>query len=156
MRKAVVLTLALALLAGVFAGSAAAKKRKKPLPPPVTFEASGTIAVPDILMAGIAERPSSITANEFLARCGIPMSQGVDAYVVELSDEISKVPANARLSGSDVTGTYALLMGFYDADCEPRGSAGEAGAFDAGTKYILVKAYRGANVEFTLTAVELR
>ena len=167
MRKAIVLALGLTLLVGATAGPAAAHNRKKTVSPPVRFEASGSIAVADPVNAWILG-PSSLTAREFLAGCAIPRSQGFDGFVVELSDQISKVSANVILDWSQIAGgVYNLRMDFLDASCGRTGRADdgnvlglgedtEEGAFPAGTRYVLVSVTYGALVNFTLTAVEIR
>jgi hypothetical protein len=156
MRKAPFLTLAFALLGGVLATPAGASE-------PVTFETSGRFAVADVLGAWIVG-PSSVTTREFAASCDIPTSQGVDAYVVELSDEISKVSADVTLSWEAPTGGFDLHMKFTDERCMSTGGAGwyngpdgwdEKGTFPAGTRYIVVSGTMGALVDFTLKAVEV-
>ena len=163
MRRVIVLTLAVSALVGAVAGPASAKNRRQPKPPPVTFEATGSISVVDhdVWIGG----PSSLTEREFLAGCEVPATQGLDAFVVELSEEISKVHADVGLEWPDALRYYDLRMQFYDEDCRRTGLAGfydwaddghEEGAFAAGTKYVLVSTTRGALVDFTLTAVEIR
>lgn len=67
--------------------------------------------------------------------------------------------ANVSVSGWDATGMYDLDMYFFNAECSPVGSAStevadEVGAFAAGTKYILVSAFMGAEVQFELSATQ--
>ena len=166
MRKTIVLALGLTLLVGATAGPAAAHKREKTVSPRARFQASGSIAVADPLYAWILG-PSSLTAREFLSTCEIPKSQGFDGFVVELSDQISKVSANVTLDWPQIAGgvDYNLRMEFFDANCSRTGHAGfgdglgedtEEGTFPAGTRYVLVSATYGALVNFTLTAVEIR
>jgi len=154
-RRLIALALILGLVGAVSAAPAIAKKKKKK--PPITFEASGTIAISN---PGSLEG-ASITGNEFVETCAIPATQGVDGFVVELSDEISKVTSTVGVSGSDATGIHDLDMYFFTADCAPTGAAStgdadEAGVFGAGTKYVLVNAFYGAQLEFTLTATEMK
>ena len=157
MRRVIVLVLACGLLTGVmFAPSASAKRKRKA--PPITFEASGAF---ELSNPGDAEADASVTKSEFLQSCVIPASQGVDAYVVELSDEISKVTAQVNLSGSDAAGIYDLDMYYYGPDCAPIGSAStaepeEASVFPVGTKWIVVSAYFGVQLEFALAATEIQ
>ncbi|MEA2451988.1 MAG: extracellular elastinolytic metalloproteinase [Actinomycetota bacterium] len=156
MRRVISIALVLGLL-GAMSASPAFAKKKKPVPPPITFEASGSF----VLGSPLGLNDATITGNEFTNTCAIPASQGVDGFVVELSDEISKVTSAVQVSGSDSTGIYDLDMYFYTADCSSTGSASteaadELGAFPAGTKYVLVNAFFGAQVEFTLKATEVR
>ncbi|MGI8407151.1 MAG: hypothetical protein ACR2L3_01385 [Actinomycetota bacterium] len=161
MRKTLALAFTLALVTG---GSATAASKRQ-VPQRATFEASGSIAISDVIDAWIAG-PTSVTAREFSMDCGIPDSQGLDAFVVELSDEISRVPATVRLTGSDATGQYdaetlyfqSPRMLFYDSTCQPTSDSisDDRGRFEAGTAYVLVIPNVGAGIEFTLTAREVR
>jgi hypothetical protein len=140
----------------MIAPAASAKKKKKA--PPITFEASGSFALSN---PGDADADASVTKSEFLQTCAIPTSQGVDAYVVELSEEISKVTAQVKLSGSDAAGLYDLDMYYYGPDCAPTGSAStaepeETSVFPVGTRWIVVSAWFGVQLEFALAATEIR
>jgi hypothetical protein len=157
MRRLIALALVLGLLGALTAAPAGAKKRKKKSKPPITFEASGSFAVGNPGSINGA----SITGNEFAETCAIPATQGLDGFVVELSEEISKVTSTASLSGGDATGFYDLDMYYFNADCAPVGAAStaessETGVFPAGTKYVLVAAFMGAQLEFELTATEMK
>lgn len=154
MRRLIAFALVLGLLGAFSAAPAIAKKKKKP----VTFEASGTVAIghPAAYSAG-----ASIVGTELSGVCGIPVSQGSDGFVVELPEALTKVAATVAVTGSDATGLYDLDMYFYNAECAPVGAAStetqdEIGAFGAGTKYILVNSYMGAEVEFELKATEMK
>ena len=155
MRRALVIALVLSLLGGAMVGAADAKKKKKKAAP-ITFEASGSFHIgnPTDFQAG-----AGITRNEFLNTCAIPASQGVDGYVIELSEEISKVAALVTISGSDATGMHDLDGYFFSEDCSPLGEAStaaadEVGAFPPGTKYVLVSAFFGMELVFDLEAVQ--
>lgn len=157
MRRAIVLVLALSLLTGAMLAPATAKKKKKKFVP-VTFEASGSFT---LMNPGDYTSNTSVTKNEFLATCGIPATQGVDGYVIETSKEISKVTAQVGVTGSDAGVGHDLDMYFYDAECVPTGSAttdtaDENGIFMAGTKWIVVTAYTGFQLEFDLVATEIK
>lgn len=154
MRRLIALALVLGLIGALSAAPAQAKKKKKP----VTFEASGSVAIghPGAYSAGV-----SIVGTELSEVCGIPVSQGTDGFVVELPDPMTKVTANVSVSGGDATGQYDLDMYFFNAECAPVGAAStetqdEVGAFGPGTKYILVNSYMGAQVEFELKATEIK
>ena len=155
MRRLIAFALVLGLVGAVSAAPAIAKKKAKP---PITFKASGSFAVgnPAHFAADV-----SLIATEFTNTCAIPASQGTDGFIVELSDEISKVNATVTASGSDAAGIYDLDMYFYNADCQAIGAAStagsdETGVFSAGTKYVLVDSFMGAQVEFELTATEMK
>jgi len=122
--------------------------------------------------AGLPVEWGDITGTEFRNTCSIPASQGVDGYVVELSDAISAVTSTVLVSGSDATHFgHDFDMYFFDADCASTGAStndstsgrppgtnygDERGVFPAGTKYVLVIAGGGPGLEFTLDATEKR
>lgn len=153
MRRIIAFALVIGLLGALSAAPAIAKKKKAK---PITFEASGSFALGN---PGSVDG-ASITGNEFAETCAIPVTQGVDGFVVELSDEISKVAANVELSGSDATGGHDLDMYYFNAECgstgaTSTGSVNEIGAFPAGTKYVLVNAFMGAELVFELKATSI-
>lgn len=143
--------------------------------PRATFKASGSIAV-SVSAAGLGGvwDDRNITGNEFRNTCSIPASQGVDGYVVELSDAISAVTSTVLVSGSNAEGSgHDLDMYFFDAGCASTGASthnsttpqgrndgSERGVFSAGTKYVLVTAgghefyHLGHGLEFTLVATQ--
>lgn len=158
MRRAVVVAIAVALIAAmILAPAEAKKKKKKKKKPPVTFTADGSIVTAnpaDLMGAGI-------TRNAFIETCSIPPSQGSDGYVVEVSDKIGKVQSDVSVAGSDATGQIDLDMYLYSDTCSPMGeystaSAEEYGVMLPGTKYVVVTAFLGAGIEFTLEATEIR
>lgn len=157
MRRTLTVALVACMIGGALIGPADAKKKKKPAPP-VTFSADGEMAVGNTADY-LAQ--ASVTRNEFLQTCAIPASQGLDGFVVELSEEISKVTATVMLSGSDALGAYDLDMFFFDASCGATGEfntaePNESGVMGSGTKYVLVTSFAGAEIAFHLEATELR
>ena len=171
-RRSITITAAL-LVVGLIVGIGPAQAKSQP---PVTFEASGSIAMSATSatirqVSGIPLEWGDITGNEFRNTCSIPASQGVDGYVVELSDAISAVTSTVLVSGSDATHFgHDFDMYFFDADCASTGAStenstdgssgekygDERGVFPAGTKYVLVIAGGGPRLEFTLHATEKR
>ncbi|MEA2516363.1 MAG: hypothetical protein QOG16_201, partial [Actinomycetota bacterium] len=134
MRKTIVLILALSLMVALLGPASAQKKQK-----PVTFKASGSIRGADVVDAWVINGPTSLTAREFYDTCDIPSTQGVDGYVVELSDEISKVPARVSLDWPSPTG-ISLSMEFLNADCTKWTYAGQYDGNVRGTEKASFKA----------------
>ena len=158
MRRQLVIVLVACLLGAALALPAEAKKKKKKKKkPPVTFQTEGSFA---------AANPATIegygvTQNEFVNTCAIPASQGLDGYVIELPKKVTKVTSTVTVSGGDASGIYDLDMYFFDKDCASKGAAStagedETGAMPAGTKYVVVSAFWGVDVNFTFESVELR
>ncbi len=157
MRRAIVLALVVGLLGGSAVIPAQAKKKPKPKPP-ITFEAEGTLVTAN---PADYQADAGITRNEFINTCSIPVSQGFDGYVIELSDEISTVMSEVLVSGSDATGIYDLDAYFYDENCAFSGAASneesnQTGVMLAGSKYAVVSAFFGTDVTFTFKATEYR
>lgn len=155
MRRAIVVALIAGLLGGALVAPVDAKKKK---PKPVKFSATGTLAVGH---PGTVEAEAGITRNEFLNSCAIPQSQGVDGYVIELPAKVTKVNSNVTLSGADAAGILDLDLYFFSATCDSTGaistpSVNEAGLMAAGTKYVLVTAYFGADAAFTFSSVSTK
>jgi hypothetical protein len=157
MRRSFVAVLVVCLVAGLMIMPADAKKRRKKRKPPVTFKAEGSFAVAN---PATLENQGA-TQSEFMASCAIPTSQGVDGYVVALPAKVTKVSSTVTATGGDMTGIYDLDMYFYNASCAPIGAAStagqdETGAMPAGTKYVVVAAFWGVDVNFSFKSVELR
>lgn len=157
MRRAIVVALTLGLLAGAAVAPAEAAKKKKKKKPPVTFQAEGSLITAnpgDLNGAGI-------TRQEFLATCAVPVSQGLDGYVIELDEAISAVTAEVQVTGADASGMHDLDLYFFDESCASTGessteAADEFGTMVAGTKYVLVTAFLGTEITFELEATELK
>ncbi|MDQ3953021.1 MAG: hypothetical protein M3279_08680 [Actinomycetota bacterium] len=154
MRRSLMTGLVACLLVGAIVAPAEAGKKKKPKKPPVTFEESGSLALGH---PGTVEAENGIARAEFLQSCSIPASQGTDGYVIALPPEITAVNSNATLSGGDATGFHDLDMYFFDETCSPNGALStdavdEFGLMPAGTSYVLVSAWLGAEITFDFKA----
>jgi hypothetical protein len=154
-RRSLVVALSLSLLGGALMAPAEAKKKPKPRPP-VTFEASGTIALgnPGDFFAEV-----NVTRQAFLQSCAVPPSQGTDGYVITLPDEISAVAADVSITGTDAAGVHDLDIFFFDDACSPVGSVNtdavdEFGPMPAGARYVLVTAFFGVELTFDFKATE--
>jgi hypothetical protein len=157
-RRSFVVVLVACLVAALMVMPVEAKKKKrKKRKPPVTFQAEGSFA----LANPATLENQGITQNEFMASCAIPASQGVDGFVIELPAKVTKVASTVSAIGGDTTGIYDLDMYFYNSSCAPMGAASSAGddeigAMPAGTKYVVVAAFWGVDVNFAFKSVELR
>ena len=155
MRRAIVVALIAGLLGGALVAPADAKKKK---PKPVKFSTTGTLAVGH---PATVEVEAGVTRSEFLNSCSIPQSQGLDGYVIELPANVSKVNSNVELSGSDAAGILDLDMYFFNETCDATGAISttalnEVGLMAAGTKYVLVSAFFGADADFTFSSVSTK
>ena len=91
----------------------------------------------------------------------MPVTQGLDGFVIELDDAISAVTATAEVTGTDVSGMHDLDLYFFDDGCVATGESSteasdEVGVMPAGTRYILVTAFLGTEITFNFKATELR
>lgn len=157
MRRSFTIVLVACLLGALLAMPADAAKKRKKRRPPVTFTTKGSFAFANPATLENA----GITQNELMANCGIPASQGLDGYVIELPAKVTKVASKVTAAGGDVTGIYDLDMYFYNDACSPIGAASsagddEVGAMPAGTKYVVVAAFWGVGVDFNFKSVQIR
>lgn len=152
MRRAIVVALIACLTAGAFAAPAVAGKKKKK---PAKFSVEGAFDIGNpadyMLNAGLVR-------NELELTCAIPTSQGTDGFVFELPAALQKVHSDASLTGQDATGGPDMDMYFYDEACASTGEVAtpeldEYGIVPAGTKYVVVSAWMGADVTFLFEAV---
>jgi hypothetical protein len=156
LRRAVVIAITLGLLAGAAVAPAEAKKKRKKAP--VTFKAEGSVTIANPGDLGGA----GITRSEFRAQCAVPLvSQGVDGFVIELDEKISAVNSMFQVTGTDATGMHDLDVYLFDDGCDETGessteAADEFGTMVAGTKYVLVTAFMGAEINFTFEAEEMK
>lgn len=125
------------------------------LPAVETFTQSGQILLFNPL-AGIAD---GITQTEFAQRCAMPVTQGLDAYVVPIPPEHATGDSIATASGS-APGPYDLDLAFFTADCAFLGESAsetlnETAEVPIDTAYIVVNNAIGVGVSFLLT-VEAR
>ncbi len=156
MRRSLVLALIACLLGGALAAPAVAKKRKPK--PPVTFEESGSVALGH---PGDLAAEANVTRNAFLETCSVPPTQGTDGYVITLPDEITAIATDVTTAGTDLTGEHDLDLFFFDEGCGFVGSlntpeVNEFGPMPAGTRYVLVTAFLGAEITFDFKATETR
>lgn len=139
-----------ALVVGLLAGSvvpATAGKKKSNKPKPYTSE-EGVILAPHTLLNSATGEVNAVTAKEFEARCAIPATNGIDAYVYEVPAAYQKIEAQIKAIGSSTIG-HDLYVFFYDKECNRNpvsisADAATGGANDAegilpkGTTYVLI------------------
>jgi hypothetical protein len=120
-------------------------------PPPVTFSATGRIK------AGNPLSPSrgGITVNEFLLSCGIPASQGIDAWVFRVPSGFPEGGARVSARG-DASGFYDLDIRFFSGSCDFLGAvrterSDEVGVVPEGARFIVVSETRGLDTGLRLT-----
>ena len=155
MRKLFAMLVAATLVLGVLAGpSAFAGKKKKTRT--ITLEESGSMAAPapqSILLFGVTEGEFRVV-NECAS---MPVSQGIDGWVVEVPPEFQLGTASLEVLGADTTGAYDLDVYFLDAGCtvmEPymQGGVDPSGTILPGAAWIVVDLFAGANATFDLKA----
>jgi hypothetical protein len=137
-----------ALIVTASLGPAVAGKKK---PKPYTSE-EGIIAVPHTMLNSTTGEVNSVTAREFEARCEIPASNGLDAYVYEVPKAYQKIEAEiaARANASIAWDLYVF---FYTKDCVrapyslgAQGSVTQAdveGPMPKGTAFVLIADFAG-------------
>lgn len=154
MRRPLVAGLAACLLVGGAVAPATAAKKKPKKKPPVTFQEEGSVAIGH---PGDVAGEANVTRTAFLESCSIPPSQGTDGYVIALPEEITAGPANVSITGGDLSGLHDLDIHFFDDSCTPTGAlntelADEFGLMPAGTAFVLVTAFGGAEITFAFEA----
>ena len=155
MRRFIVLALIAGLLGGALVGPAEAKKKK---PKPVKFSATGSLVTSN---PTTFDAETGVTRTEFENSCSVPQSQGLDGYVIELPANVSKKNANVTLSGTGQGIVVDLDMYFFSATCDSTGAISteapsESGLMAAGTKFVLVSAYFGHDIDFTFNLVSTK
>ena len=132
-----------AIVVGTFVCAVAAPTGAAPRRKPKRFSAQGTIH-------GVG----LVTHYDFLLNCpGIPTTQGVDAYVVEVPAEFQAKPSEVEAEATSSVSAHPVLeMSFYSSGCD-QGDLYVTGAatLPAGTGFIVVQDIQGGAVEFELT-----
>lgn len=137
------------LVVGLVASPAMAGKKKKSKKPKPYKSEEVTIAVAHPVFYGSSGTILGVTAQEFMNNCGIPASNGLDAYVFEVPEDYRKVTASVRAIGTPGgPAGYDLDMFTFDEDCQVQfafqaANTDESGSMAPGTAYILVYNYLG-------------
>ncbi len=156
--KYILMALVVVMVATLVAPAAAGKKKPKPYTSP-----DGVIAIAHTMLYSSTGEVNSITANEFEARCEIPASNGLDAYVYEVPKAYQKIQSNILATADSTALGHDLYIFFYDKDCallptsiQPGAVVGEKndaeGIMPAGVSWVLLANFAGdpAVVRFEL------
>lgn len=145
LRKTLVTLVAAALVAAPAGTGALAKAKKKKGPKPYV---SSEIAIQTGHTA--AHGPSgtlvTVTAQEFIRRCALPASNGVDAAVYEVPADYRGLMAPVKAIGTGAAAAYDLDLYLFDESCNevayynPVGTD-EVGIITADTAFVLVHNY---------------
>jgi hypothetical protein len=148
LKKTLALAVVLVLGASLVTPAVAGKKKG---PKPYKSE-EGIIAAPHTMLYSSTGKLNSVTANEFEARCAIPVTNGLDAYVYEVPKEYQTIQANITAHGAAQV-AWDMYAFFYSKDCELNPYAVTAqgtvtmadaeGIMPAGTAWVLLADYAG-------------
>lgn len=155
--RRLIATLLIACTALAATGPASAAKKKSKGPKPYKSEPA-TIAVGHVAFYNTTGAVLAVTAQEFLATCSIPQSNGLDAYVFEVPEEYRTIEASILAVGDSAPAAgYDLDMYLYDESCAEVGAfaaigTDEQGVMPKGTMYVLLHNYPPNYVGDALTA----
>lgn len=153
MRKLIAVAAALAI---VVAPSSAVAGKKKKGPKPYKSEVV-SIEVGHPVFNGASGSMVAVTAQEFIARCDIPASNGFDAYVFEVPKEYQKIQAALEVTGTaGLPYAYDIDVYTFDSSCaltSAQNSPGtdQAGFLLKGTAFVVAHNYEPGPVEAQLT-----
>ena len=118
--------------------------------------AEGYAAEGDIVGSNpLAGDRAGVTENEFVETCpDEPASQGADGWVVVLPESFAEGGAVATATGESAA-EYDLDLAFYDAGCafidqSATETADETSPLPAGTRFVVVNQFIGADTHFCL------
>ena len=152
MRKLIAVAAALAI---VVAPSAALAGKKKPKP-----YQSETVSIAmghPVFNGNSGGNIVALTAQEFMARCEIPASNGFDAYVFEVPADYQKIEAELEVTGAPgLPYAYDVDVYTFDSSCaitSAQNSPGtdQSGYLFKGTSFVLVHNYEPGPIDVQLT-----
>ena len=151
MRKLIAVAAAFAI---VVAPSTALAGKKKPKP---YKSDTVTIEMGHPVFNGYSGSVVAVTAQEFLARCELPASNGLDAYVFEVPKDYQKLEADFEVTGAPgLPYAYDIDAYLFDSSCKllsAQNSPGtdQTGMLFKGTAFMLVHNYEPGPVEVQLS-----
>ncbi len=152
MKKLIAISAAVAI--GLLPSAASAGKKK---PKPYKSETVHILAGHTVLNSASGS-VVSVTGQEFIARCDIPATNGVDGYVFAIPKEYQSITSyiDATGSTSSPTGVYDIDIYAFDGDCNltvAMNAAGtdQSGALMKGTAFIFVHNYEPGDLEVQFT-----
>ncbi|MDQ3916807.1 MAG: hypothetical protein M3323_16010 [Actinomycetota bacterium] len=155
-KKILVSVVAVCLVAAPVGAGALAKGKKKGPKPYVSPEITIQLGHPAFHSA--SGTLLTVTAQEFIRRCAIPASNGVDAAVYELPADYRGVTARITAIGSGSYVPHDLDIYLFNDACEEVGfynavGTDEVGVLSAETAFVLLHNYTGDPVKahFELT-----
>lgn len=151
MRKLIAVAAAFALI--VAPSTALAGKKK---PKPYTSD-TVTIQMGHPVLNSTTGSVAAVTAAEFMGRCAVPASNGLDAYVFEVPKEYQKLEASLEAKGTPgLPYAYDIDVYLYDSSCaliSAQNSPGtdQSGFLMKGTAFVLVHNYEPGPADVQLT-----
>ena len=151
MRKLIAVAAAFALI--VAPSTALAGKKK---PKPYTSD-TVTIQMGHPVLNSTTGSVAAVTAAEFMGRCAVPASNGLDAYVFEVPKEYQSLEATLEAKGTPgLPYAYDIDVYLYDSSCaliSAQNSAGtdQSGFLMKGTAFVLVHNYEPGPADVQLT-----
>lgn len=150
------------VLAAAFAAPAAAAKKKGPKP----FKSEViTTAAGHPVFNGASGSVVGVTPQEFINRCALPTTNGLDAAVFEVPKDYQKITSQIEATGagaSDAVAPADVDIYLFDSSCAIVGAfnsvgTSESGVLAAGTAFVLLHNYTGGgtDLQFTLKPVKL-
>ena len=147
--------IALATAAAIVAAPSAALAGKKPKP--YKSETISILASHPVLNGYSEGNVVSVTAQELMARCELPSTNGLDGAVFEIPADYQKINTYITAVGSSPAPVDVDIYAF-DADCKPSQALNqvgtdESGAILKGTAFVFVHNYPGGPLD---TYIELK
>lgn len=144
-RKIMILGLVAALACAALAAPADAKKKKKKGPKPWKSE-EVTIHFGHPAFWGQSGTLLTVTAQEFLNRCAIPSSNGLDAWVFEVPEDYRTINTTVKAVGSAGNPSWDLDLYYFDDACASTAfnnnvGTDETGYMPAGSHFVVLHSY---------------